>query len=78
MERLVLTCLAKVIKSKYLPNIVSGCDEIENKLKIQEGKPEVDWQILKLSCYGPAEGGNLVDLEKEALIQALKKYGSVR
>lgn len=35
-------------------------------------------QILKLSCYGPAEGGNLVDLEKEALIQALKKYGSVR
>lgn len=78
VERLVLTCRAKVIKLKHLPNIVSGCNEIENKLKIQEGKPEVDLQILKLSCYGPAEGGNLVDLEKEALIQALKKYGSVR
>ncbi|MFJ9382519.1 sigma 54-interacting transcriptional regulator [Peribacillus sp. NPDC101481] len=78
VERLVLTCRAKVIKLKHLPNIVSGCNEIENKLKIQEGKPDVDLQILKLSCYGPAEGGNLVDLEKEALIQALKKYGSVR
>jgi PAS domain S-box-containing protein len=78
VERLVLTCRAKVIKLKHLPNIVSECNEKENKLKIQEGKPEVDLQILKLYCYGPAEGGNLVDLEKEALIQALKKYGSVR
>ncbi|WP_375088774.1 sigma 54-interacting transcriptional regulator [Peribacillus sp. RS7] len=78
VERLVLTCRAKVIKLKHIPNIVSECNEIENKLKVQEGKPEVDLQILKLSCYGPAEGGNLVDLEKEALIQALKKYGSVR
>jgi transcriptional regulator with PAS, ATPase and Fis domain len=79
VERLVLTCRDDVIEPRHLPKQVSDCNKAEDKPMIEQDEPEGSLYTFKLSWNGPVEGDNLFEyLEKEALIQALKKYGSVR
>ncbi|MDQ0246251.1 PAS domain S-box-containing protein [Bacillus fengqiuensis] len=79
VERLVLTCRDEVIEPRHLPERISQCNKTEDKPQIQRDESETDMPILKLSWNGQGKRENLFEyLEKEALIQALKKYGSVR
>ncbi|MGF6947573.1 PAS domain S-box-containing protein [Neobacillus sp. B4I6] len=78
VERLVLTYRENVLEPRHLPKQVSECSKADENTMIQQ-EPKADLDILKLFWNDPAEGDNLFEhVEKEALIQALKKYGSVR
>lgn len=78
VERLVLTCREDIMDVRHLPsNIVQDISQTESRLKVAEPREEED--ILMLGWDDPLQEENRFEqLEKEALVKALKRYGSVR
>lgn len=80
VERIVLTCRDNVIESSHLPNNVLK-DYAEDKVKTQKSniQENTDEDELRLSWQTGESDENLFKcLEREVLIKALIKYGSVR
>lgn len=80
VERLVLTCRDDVIEPRHLPQHISGYSKIEDKAMIQQEESNADLDNIFKQYWKNLKGGDSVfkHLEKEALIKALQKYGSVR
>ncbi|WP_134704722.1 sigma 54-interacting transcriptional regulator [Ammoniphilus sp. YIM 78166] len=78
VERLVLTCREDIMDVRHLPsNVVQDISQTESRLKVAEPREEED--ILMLGWDDPLQEENRFEqLEKEALVKALKRYGSVR
>ncbi|RXT13692.1 sigma 54-interacting transcriptional regulator [Ammoniphilus sp. CFH 90114] len=78
VERLVLTCREDIMDVHHLPsNVVQDISQTESRLKVAEPRAEED--ILMLGWDDPLQEENRFEqLEKEALVKALKRYGSVR
>ncbi|MGU4854545.1 hypothetical protein MAY47_21470, partial [Escherichia coli] len=78
VERLVLTCREDLIDMRHLPsNVLNDMNQTESRIKDIEQREEGD--ILMLGWDDPLQEDNRFEqLEKEALVKALRRYGSVR